>query len=168
MRPMENALEKERRLRSPTIFGCILACLVCFTGCSVQKQWTAMGGSRADGTVDLSYEYGGLQQPQIDEAQGVDLAATTCGGWGYSSSQPFGGTLSRCEEVNGYGMCLRYLVTRKYQCLGAPGSSPTPRTEPVALSPGPTGPPANLQPAAAAVPAANPPAGDQWNRVGDQ
>jgi YecR-like lipoprotein len=130
-----------------------------------------MGGSRADGTVDLSYEYGGLQQPQIDESQGVDLAATTCAGWGYSSSQPFGGTLNRCEEVNGYGMCLRYLVTRKYQCLGAPGSSPAPRREPVALppaQPGPTQPPTSLQPPAAAVPTANPPAGDQWNRVGDQ
>jgi hypothetical protein len=103
---------------APSIFACSLASLICFSGCSVQKQWSAMGGSRADGTVDLSYEYGGLQQPQIDEAQGVDLAATTCGGWGYTSSQPFGGTMSRCEAVNGYGMCLRYLVTAQVSVLG--------------------------------------------------
>ena len=114
-----------------TLFACSLASLICFAGCSVEKEWTATGGSRADGTVDLSFEYGSLQRPQVDQAQGVELAASTCAGWGYTGSQPFGGALSQCEAANEYG-CLRYLVTRKYQCLGAPGASTTPQREPVA------------------------------------
>lgn len=111
------------------VFVCSLAGMICFTGCAVQKQWTATGGSRADGTVDLSYEYGMFQKPRLDEAQGVDLAASSCGGWGYTGAQPFGGTMSRCEAVNGYGNCIRFLVTRKYQCMGAPASSATPKEE---------------------------------------
>jgi hypothetical protein len=99
-----------------------------------------MGGSRADGTVDLAFEYGAFEEPQVNDAQGVDLAASTCAGWGYTASQPFGGTMTKCESVNGYGNCLRTLVTRKYPCVGAPGSSVTPQREPVALSPAQSNP----------------------------
>jgi YecR-like lipoprotein len=116
------------------ILACSLASLICVTGCAVQKQWIPTGGSRADGTVDLSYEYGMFQKPQVDETQGVDLAASTCAGWGYTGAQPFGGTLSRCEAVNGYGNCVRFLVTRKYQCMGAPAASVTPQKQEPSLS----------------------------------
>ena len=125
-----------------------------------------MGGSRSDDTVELSYDYGFRQRPQVNEAQGVELAASTCAGWGYSASQPFGGMLSRCEESDSRGNCVRFLVTRKYQCLGAPGSSITTQREPVALSPvqsAPTQPQTTSRPARAAVPAANPQVGDQWD-----
>lgn len=120
---------------TPAIFACSFASLICFAGCTVQKEWTATGGSRADGTVDLAFQYGAFEKPQVNDAQGVELAASTCAGWGYTASQPFGGTMTKCEAVNGYGNCLRTLVTRKYQCMGAPGSSVTPQREPVALSP---------------------------------
>ena len=115
------------------IFACSLASLIYLAGCAVQKEWTATGGSRADGTVELAFEYGVFEKPQVDNAQGVDLAASMCAGWGYTGSQPFG-AMTKCEAVNGYGDCMRWLVTRKYQCLGSPGSSITPQREPVALS----------------------------------
>ena len=96
-----------------------------------------MGGSRADGTVELAFEYGLFQKPQVNEDQGVDLAASTCAGWGYTGSPPFG-VMRKCEAVNGYGNCIRWLVTRKYQCLGAPGSSTTTQSErPSPATPGP-------------------------------
>ncbi len=119
---------------TPAIFACSLASLICLAGCAVQKEWTATGGSRADGTVELAFEYGVFQKPQVDNAQGVDLAASMCAGWGYTGSQPFG-AMTKCEAVNGYGDCMRWLVTRKYQCLGAPGVSVAPQRASVALPP---------------------------------
>jgi len=97
-----------------------------------------MNGSRADGTVELAYDYGLFQKPQVDDAQGVDLAAATCAGWGYAASDAFGGEMTKCEAVNGNGGCIRWLVSRRYQCLGAPGSSTTTQSErPSPATPGP-------------------------------
>jgi YecR-like lipoprotein len=106
-------------LRRTTTLALVMATL-CLCSCGVTKEYVATGGSRADGTVTLSYEYGMLQSPREDEEQGVTLAISTCAGWGYSGSQPFGGESQQCEAINGYGNCLRWLVTRRYQCLGAP------------------------------------------------
>jgi len=36
------------------------------SGCAVQPQMVPTGGSRADGTVKLSYDYGSLQIPKVD------------------------------------------------------------------------------------------------------
>ena len=88
-------------------------------GCATTKEFTATNGSRADGTVTLSYEYGMLESPQEDQGQGTTLASSTCAGWGYSGSQPFGET-RQCNAVNGYGSCIRWMVTRRYQCIGSP------------------------------------------------
>jgi hypothetical protein len=118
---------------TPAIFACTLASLIYLAGCAVQKEWTATGGSRADGTVELAFEYGVFEKPRVDNAQGVDLAASMCAGWGYTGSQPFG-AMTKCEASDAYGNCLRTLVTRKYQCLGAPGSSVAPQRSPLASS----------------------------------
>lgn len=149
------------------IFACGLASFICLSGCTVQKEWAATGGSRADGTVELAFEYGGFEKPQVNNAQGVDLAASMCSGWGYTGSQPFT-PMSKCEAVNAYGNCLRFLVTRKYQCLGAPASPAALQREPVALAPVETAAPAqpqtNLQPAVRhAVPVVDPEVNDQWD-----
>jgi hypothetical protein len=88
-------------------------------GCATTKEFTATNGSRADGTVTLSYEYGLLESPQEDQEQGTTLASSTCAGWGYSGSQPFGET-RQCNAVNGYGSCVHWMVTRRYQCIGSP------------------------------------------------
>jgi hypothetical protein len=46
------------------------------SGCATKKDLVPTGGSRADGTVNLSYEYGGIEQPQIDIAQGTAAATS--------------------------------------------------------------------------------------------
>jgi hypothetical protein len=92
---------------------------ICLAGCATTEEFTATNGSRADGTVTLSYEYGLLESPQEDQEQGTALASSTCAGWGYSSSQPFGET-QQCNGVNGYGSCVHWMVTRRYQCIGSP------------------------------------------------
>lgn len=91
-------------------------------GCAVQKEWTAVGGSRADGTVTMAYEYGMFQSPHVDDAEGAQAAGASCANWGYTMAQPFGGVLRTCEARDGYGNCTQFLVQKKFQCLGAPDS----------------------------------------------
>jgi hypothetical protein len=90
--------------------------------CSVQKQWTAVGGSRADGTITMAYEYGWLQAPQVDDAQGEQAAGAACTNWGYTAAQAFPGGEQVCEARYGYGNCIQFLVKKNFQCLGAPAS----------------------------------------------
>lgn len=109
-------------IRHPATLAFVMAfaATICMAGCATRKEFVATGGSRADGTVSLSYEYGMFQSPQEDQEEGVALASSTCAGWGYSGSQPFGGETQQCSAFNGYGKCVRWLVTRRYQCLGSP------------------------------------------------
>ena len=156
-------------------FLCSLVSITVLSGCAVQEQWAATGGSRADGTVALSYEYGEFQEPEVDDEQGVQLAASRCAVWGYTGSDPFGGVIRKCEAFGGYGNCLSWLVTKNYQCTGAPSPSNVPQTAAAASSTahvaaastyqGPpvinsVPPPSNLVNASAPV-AGNPPSSSQ-------
>ena len=101
-----------------------LCAIVLFaSGCAVQKDLVPTGGSRADGTVNLSYEYGMFEHPEVNMAQGESAAQQRCAAWGYTGAEPFGGALTKCEAVNGYGNCVRRLVTVTYQCTGTPSAS---------------------------------------------
>lgn len=100
----------------------IVMALGLVAGCSAQKEWVATGGSRADGTVTMAYEYGLFQRPQVDDAQGTQAAGASCANWGYTMAQPFGGVIRTCEAHDGYGNCTQFLVEKKFQCLGAPDS----------------------------------------------
>jgi hypothetical protein len=99
----------------------IVAILFGAAGCATQVDLVPTGGSRADATVELSYEAGDLQQPIVDERQGEALASRRCNAWGYTGAEPFGGTTRRCVYMSGLG-CARWSYTKKYQCLGT-GSS---------------------------------------------
>jgi YecR-like lipoprotein len=90
-------------------------------GCATQKELVPTGGSRADGIVRESYEFGGFEKPVVDYQQGANLAAQRCAGWGYTGAQGFGGSRSQCEFFNAYG-CVRWLVTVEYQCTGGTAS----------------------------------------------
>ena len=41
-----------------------LSAAVVLAGCATAKNWSATGGSRADATVKLSYEYWAFEKPQ--------------------------------------------------------------------------------------------------------
>jgi len=93
------------------------------SGCVSQKELVSTGGSRADGTVNLSFEYGMFEKPQVDWNQASNEAAQRCAAWGYTGAERFGGNQQKCESVNGYGDCLQWLVTVTYQCTGTPPAS---------------------------------------------
>ena len=97
----------------------LLASMFVLGGCATPMNYVATGGSRSDGTVKLSYQYGKFQQPVVDAQQGLDLAKSKCAAWGYTGAEPFGGEVRNCTAYNQYG-CVQFLVTAEYQCLGGP------------------------------------------------
>lgn len=104
-------------------------------GCAVQKQWTATGGSRADGTVKLSYEFDEFEVPQITMEQGSPIAASRCRSWGYSGAEPFGGITRICTVFGGFGGCTHWMVTAEYQCTSGTQSAAAPSSPPPLYDP---------------------------------
>lgn len=101
---------------APFILACLLAS--CAT---VDKEWIATGGSRADGVVRLSFETHAFEKAQLDESQGVATAASRCKVWGYNGAEAFGGSTKNCQRRSAFGDCTQWMVTKEYQCLN-PGS----------------------------------------------
>ena len=100
----------------------VAVCLV-LTACAVPvKQMQAVGGSRADGTIKMSYEYGRFEQPQVNIGQGAAVAKGRCAAWGYTGAEPFGGQTKECVLYSN-STCERFKVITEYQCTGTPPSS---------------------------------------------
>ena len=103
-----------------------LLTIILIQGCAGQKQLVPTGGSRADGTVKLSYEYGLFEAPKLDAQQGMRSAQQRCSSWGYKNAEAFGGSTKSCINISSNG-CDRWLVTLEYQCtestLNAPAQS---------------------------------------------
>ena len=96
----------------------IIILLSFLSACAAIKVPQATGGSKADGVVEMSYQYGAFEKPQVQWDQALVTATSGCKAWGYSSAEAFGGTTSQCQAYNGYGNCIRQHVTAKYQCVG--------------------------------------------------
>lgn len=101
-------------------------------GCApkhVVKNWEASGGSRADATVEVGFEYNPMRQiPDVNENQAYEQAVKRCQAWGYEDAEPFGMYRKICQQmINdpflGSG-CVSMLVTRQYQCLGGSNINP--------------------------------------------
>jgi hypothetical protein len=94
----------------------ILLVAIILTACATATQMSATGGSKADGIVELSYEYGEFQKPIINPAQGLEAAVKRCKAWGYKKADPFDGGLNTCILPGGFGGCARTRTTISYQC----------------------------------------------------
>lgn len=88
------------------------------TGCASVKTLQATGGSRSDGVVEMSYQYGMFEKPQPQWGKALRIAHERCQAWGYDNAEAFGGTTSQCQARNGYGNCTKWFVTATYQCTG--------------------------------------------------
>lgn len=95
-----------------------IAIALSLSGCAVQKQLVPTGGSRSDGTVELSFTHTKFEKPQVDGAQGLRAASERCAAWGYQGAEAFGGHKQICQSQDMYG-CNQWLVTKQYQCTGA-------------------------------------------------
>lgn len=100
------------------------------TGCATPKDFYAVGGSRADGTVDMAYDFAQFEKPVVNKSQADRLANQKCSVWGYSSAEPFGGQTTNCQIRDGWGNCTAGQVIVKYQCLGDLDAAPSITTQP--------------------------------------
>lgn len=92
------------------------------TGCAVKKDFYATGGSRADGTVDMAYDFAQFEQPVVSQNQAQAIAQQKCAVWGYREAEAFGGKITNCNQRDGWGNCVAGQVVIKYQCIGDLGA----------------------------------------------
>lgn len=95
-----------------------LSLAIVLSGCSVRKDYYAIDGSRADGTVDLAYDFKPFETAVTSLEQADSVATTKCRSWGYSSAELFGGSTQNCYSRNGFGECIAGQYIVKFQCLG--------------------------------------------------
>ena len=91
---------------------------VVITGCSSRKDFYATGGSRADGSIDMAYDFKPFETPIVDPAQAESIANKKCAVWGYERAEPFGGQTQNCQVRDGWGNCTAGQMIIKYQCIG--------------------------------------------------
>ena len=96
----------------------IISVLFITSGCAVTKVPQPTSGSRSDGTVEMSYQYGQYQNPQVNWQKAKIKAVERCKAWGYSGAEAFGGAMEDCQSTDMYGSCTRATVTKEYQCVG--------------------------------------------------
>ena len=75
--------------------------LLAIAACATQKELVPIGGSRADGTVSLAFEYGIFESPQANMPAAAAAATDRCKAWGYTGAEAFGGEMRKCEAMNG-------------------------------------------------------------------
>jgi hypothetical protein len=92
---------------------CLLSILM---GCATTKTLQPIGGSKADGTVTLAYEYNAFENPQIDWNLAKATAKSRCTAWGYGNAEAFGGQRSRDTLCSNSGACYGQQVYITYQC----------------------------------------------------
>jgi hypothetical protein len=85
--------------------------------CAADTAKTPMptGGSRADGSVNMTFEFSAAENPIVDWEAAQVSAASRCGAWGYAGADPFEGVTTQCVAMSNWG-CMRTVVTRTYQC----------------------------------------------------
>lgn len=103
-----------------SIFSVLTLMFVFMSGCAVKKDLAAIDGSKADGTVKLSYDFGTFQIPKVNEEQGLDVAKQRCIAWGYTGAEKFAGSSRTCTRYFGGDACTRWTVTVNYQCTNEP------------------------------------------------
>lgn len=47
------------------------------SGCATRKDFYAMGGSRADGSVDMAYDFRPFEKPVVNQQQAYAIAKET-------------------------------------------------------------------------------------------
>lgn len=104
------------KMRRYLIYLAAMSLLV--SACATNKTPVPTGGSRADGIIELSYELRMFEKPVVDWNSANATASQRCKAWGYERAEVFGGQKSKCSRYNGYGDCVRELVTVNYQCIG--------------------------------------------------
>ncbi len=89
------------------------AVLLTVSGCATQNDWEAVGGSKSDAVVRLSYELATFDNAIPDELEGIKLAKQRCSYWGFSGAKAFDVDTKTCADEQ----CRSYIITKEYQCV---------------------------------------------------
>jgi len=92
----------------------LAAAVISLAGCTTYKLYSETDSNQEEGVIQLSYEYGRLETPQVDERQGLDLARQRCKDWGYPDAQRRGEERACIDGTK--TDCARWQVTREYRC----------------------------------------------------
>jgi hypothetical protein len=91
--------------------------ILAVTGCTTYKLWTESDSDQQAGTIQLSYDYGRFESPQVDERAGIEMARERCAGWGFANAQRHGQESACLEGTK--ADCKKWRVTRDYSCTKA-------------------------------------------------
>lgn len=87
------------------------------TGCVVHKCPSVYDGSKSDATIAMYYEYGEYEKPVVHWEEAKAKALEKCKNWGYSNVEYFGSGVTECIAYDLEGICERWRVTLKCQCI---------------------------------------------------
>jgi len=111
----------------------LITSIAIIAGCSTVTRMAPTSGSRSDGIVKLSFEYGQFDKIEINEADALRSARQRCAVWGYTDADPFEGYTRQCQRYGGlFGGCSHWFVTKDYQCTMGSGAPLTQASSPMA------------------------------------
>ena len=96
----------------------VIAVCLWASACSVQKNFVAIDGSKADALVEVAYQYDSVtEKPVVDSDQAYRVAKERCENWGYADAVTFGLEKETCADNRGPG-CNgpERIVSRQFQC----------------------------------------------------
>lgn len=85
-----------------SIFSLFIAMCALSACQSTPPQWSAVGGSRADGVIRLAYEQGEFNSQIPSSQQASQIATSRCKAWGYHAASPFGGKAENVSPLAAY------------------------------------------------------------------
>jgi len=98
-----------------------MAALLVAAGCTVTKVPEPTRGIESEGVVELAYEYGGFEKPEVDWDRADAAALERCAAWGYTDARQSVRSKHECIDFSGGG-CMQWHVSVTYECLGSADS----------------------------------------------
>lgn len=101
-------------------FVVISLLLVTASGCAVVKTPSISGINRDEGKIQMTYNYGALERPQVKWDEVLASANNQCKSWGYQDAQQTSAPQSTCIQNNQQGNCISWKVDTLYDCRLSP------------------------------------------------
>jgi len=105
-----------RRSQYAFALGMVALSLLTISACATDNEIRPTGASRADGIVQLSYEYDLSDRPALDWQSAQATAEERCINWGYSSAAKTGTGRQTCLSQDIFGRCRSFRVNVAYSC----------------------------------------------------
>jgi hypothetical protein len=103
----------------PILFMCIIY-LSILTGCATVKNPQVSGINKLAGIVELNYEYGLFEKPQVNWDEAKKTANSQCQSLGFKPAQQSSEPNDECISRTNNGGCAQHKVTANFQCELSP------------------------------------------------